>query len=265
MPQKALKIREMRELSNQEQLFVSAYMLHFKAFKAALVAKYDRVTAQKKAHLWIKPNGPKPHVAAAIKASMDALKAKHRVTATRIIAELEAIGFSNMADYMDFDHETGPLFRLDGLRRSQSGAIKKISVEEYKEGRGDAARDVKRVTLELHDKRAALIDLGKNIGMFGAKSRAPEQLPAPGKANPLGGDAGAPSPSWDTAGQLEAAARIERFQIELIPVGAHFRDDAETELVDSETILEDLQRQEQAAFQARMDELAPVIEHEPAE
>ena len=41
-----------------------------------------------------------------------------------------------------------------------------ITVEEYKEGGGEDARDVKRVRFKLADKRAALVDIGRHFGMF---------------------------------------------------------------------------------------------------
>src|SRR5258708_28848228 len=39
-------------------------------------------------------------------------------------------------------------------------------VEDFKDGRGDDARDVRRVKLKLHDKKGALVDIGRELGMF---------------------------------------------------------------------------------------------------
>src|SRR6202040_623994 len=41
-----------------------------------------------------------------------------------------------------------------------------ITVEDYKDGRGEDARDVRRVKLKLHGKKSALVDMGREIGMF---------------------------------------------------------------------------------------------------
>jgi len=41
-----------------------------------------------------------------------------------------------------------------------------VTVKDYVEGRGEDAREVKRVRFKLADKRAALVDLGRHLGMF---------------------------------------------------------------------------------------------------
>ena len=40
--------------------------------------------------------------------------------------------------------------------------------------RGEDARAVKRVKFKLHDKCAALVDLGRHLGMFDAKHKQPD-------------------------------------------------------------------------------------------
>ena len=74
-------------------------------------------------------------------------------------------GFSNMLDYVKVD---GPdaFVDLSTLTRDQAAAIQEVTVEDYKDGRGENARDVRRVKVKLSDKRAALVDIGKHLGMF---------------------------------------------------------------------------------------------------
>jgi hypothetical protein len=45
-------------------------------------------------------------------------------------------------------------------------AVQEITVEEYVNGRGEDARVVRRTKFKLHDKRAALVDLGRHVGLF---------------------------------------------------------------------------------------------------
>ena len=45
-------------------------------------------------------------------------------------------------------------------------AVQEIVVEDFKDGRGENARDVRRVKLKLHDKKGALVDIGRELGMF---------------------------------------------------------------------------------------------------
>ena len=55
---------------------------------------------------------------------------------------------------------------LSTLTRDQAAAIQEVTVEDYKDGRGENARDVRRVKVKLSDKRAALVDMGRHLGMF---------------------------------------------------------------------------------------------------
>lgn len=107
-----------------------------------------------------------PKVALMVKAMRDEVAARHSVTVDKIVKELAALGFANMLDYIRTTPEGDAYVDLSALTREQAAAISEIVVEEYKEGRGDDARDIKRTRFKLTDKRAALVDLGKHLGMF---------------------------------------------------------------------------------------------------
>lgn len=94
---------------------------------------------------------------------------RHEVTVDRIIRELALIGFSNMLDYVQPQEDGTAYVDLSKLTRDQAAAISEVSVESYMEGSGDEARPVKRVKFKLSDKRSALVDLGKHLGMFPAQ------------------------------------------------------------------------------------------------
>ena len=82
-----------------------------------------------------------------------------------IIQELALIGFANMQDYIAI--QNGDAFvDLSKLTRRQAAAICEVTSEVYMEGKGDEAKAVKRTKFKLSDKRAALVDLGKHLGMF---------------------------------------------------------------------------------------------------
>ena len=50
-----------------------------------------------------------------------------------------------------------------------AAAINEITVDDYVEGRGDEARDVKKIKFKLHDKRASIMDLAKLLGLVVTK------------------------------------------------------------------------------------------------
>jgi phage terminase small subunit len=88
------------------------------------------------------------------------------ITVARVLEELGKIGFSNMADYMRSSDQGDPYLDFSALTRDQAAALSEVTVEDFKEGRGENARDVRRVKFKLADKRAALVDIGKHLGMF---------------------------------------------------------------------------------------------------
>jgi phage terminase small subunit len=88
------------------------------------------------------------------------------ITVARVLTELGKIGFSNMADYMRAGPDGDPYLDFSALTRDQAAALSEVTVEDFKDGRGEDARDVRRVKFKLADKRAALVDIGKHFGMF---------------------------------------------------------------------------------------------------
>jgi hypothetical protein len=76
-----------------------------------------------------------------------------------------------MANYLHITERGDPYIDLANCTFDQMSAIKSITVEDYKEGRGDDARDVRKVKLELHDKQVAQEKLMRFKQMY-----APETL-----------------------------------------------------------------------------------------
>lgn len=93
---------------------------------------------------------------------------RHDVTIDKIVRELALLGFANMQDYIVTQSDGSAYADMSALTRDQAAAIGEITSETYTEGKGEAAREVKRTKFKLLDKRAALVDLGKHLGMFPA-------------------------------------------------------------------------------------------------
>jgi phage terminase small subunit len=71
-----------------------------------------------------------------------------------------------MADYMRAGPSGDPFLDFSSLTRDQAAALVEVTVDDYVDGRGENARDVRRVKFKLADKRAALVDLGRHLGIF---------------------------------------------------------------------------------------------------
>jgi phage terminase small subunit len=91
---------------------------------------------------------------------------RYAVTTDRVVAELARIAFANTMDYWTVDSNGQPHLDLSKITRDQGAAISEIVVDEYKDGRKEDSPLVKRVRIKLADKRQALVDLGRHLGLF---------------------------------------------------------------------------------------------------
>ena len=162
MPQSVRPRTMSDELTAKQQRFVDEFLVDLNASQAAIRAGYSRKTAAQIGH----ENLKKPEVAAAIASRQQALQAKLEVTQERVIAELAKIGFANMADYMRAGPGGDPYLDFSALTRDQAAALQEVTTDTYVEGGGEEAREVKRVKFKLADKRAALVELGRHLGLF---------------------------------------------------------------------------------------------------
>lgn len=148
-------------LNDKQAKFVAEYLIDLNATQAAIRAGYSPKTAEQQGSRLLS----NAKVAAAVQAGQSRIAAKLEITAEMVAAELAKIGFANMADYIRIVGGE-PVVDLTSMSRQQAAAIQEVTVEDYMDGRGEDARDVRRVKFKLADKRAALVDLGKHLGMF---------------------------------------------------------------------------------------------------
>ena len=142
----------MRELTAKEVIFVAAYLVDLNGQKAAKAAKYGtpRITAYRVL--------ARPVVQAAIEAGQAAKMAKFEIDGDRVVRELVKLGLANMADYtikiMNADR-TYLSFDATNLTRDQMAAISEVGFDQHG-----------RPKIKMHDKQAALVALGKHLGLF---------------------------------------------------------------------------------------------------
>ncbi len=152
----------MKALTPKQERFVAEYLIDLNATAAARRAGYSAKTAEQQ--------GPRllgnVAVAQAIGRRQAKIAEKLEVTQERVVAELAKLGFANMADYMRASPDGDPFLDFSALTRDQAAALTEVTVDDFVDGRGEDARAVRRVKFKLADKRAALVDLGKHLGMF---------------------------------------------------------------------------------------------------
>jgi phage terminase small subunit len=97
-------------------------------------------------------------VAARVSELKQLAAARSEVKAADVLAELAKIAFSNMGDYVALG-VADPKVCLAKLSPAQAAAISSLTFEQTVVG-----SRIKRFA--LHDKRAALVDLGNHLGLF---------------------------------------------------------------------------------------------------
>jgi len=137
----------MANLSPKQKLFVSEYLVDLNATQAAARAGYSKKTA----HRIGAENMQKPAIVAAIQEAMANREKRTLVTADSVVTELAKIGFANMQDYL---REGFSVQDVQKLTRDQAAAIQEITID------GD------KIRFKLADKRAALVDIGRHLGIF---------------------------------------------------------------------------------------------------
>lgn len=153
-------------LTAKQAAFVGFYLANgMNATKAATSAGYSKKTAYKIGS----ENLTKPQIADAIGKRQAELAKRVEITQQRIADELALMGFANMLDFIRIGSDGDPFIDLTELTREQAAALTEANVEDYLEGRGDDARNVRRVRIKLADKRAALGDLAKLLGLIAPK------------------------------------------------------------------------------------------------
>lgn len=149
-------------INAKQQRFVQEYLIDLNATQAAIRAGYAEANAD--------VTGPRllgnVGIAAAIADGQAALAGKAGVTAEKIVKELAKLGFSNMQDYVGVTSDGSPFVDLSAVDRDKWAAVGEITVDHINKREGDETKAVERVKFKLSDKRAALVDLGKHLGMF---------------------------------------------------------------------------------------------------
>jgi len=152
------KLTTDKPLTLREQRFVDAVLVdpdQMKAAKAAgYTAKNDRSLSVLACNLRNKSN-----VASEIARRMAIATRKADITVVDVLLGLKELAFSNMGDYLEQDRQGLPRFKnLKRLSREQLAALSEVSVIE------DGLK--RTIRFKLHNKRDALVDLGRYLKMF---------------------------------------------------------------------------------------------------
>jgi phage terminase small subunit len=92
---------------------------------------------------------------------------KLELTKERVLEELMRIGYANIADYVNVSGDN-PSWDLKNVPREVLAAVAELTTETvFERTRANGApSEVRKVKLKFWDKKGALVDLGKHLGLF---------------------------------------------------------------------------------------------------
>lgn len=137
-------------MTKKQKRFVEEYLIDLNATQAAIRAGYSPHTAKDIGC----ENLAKPNIAAAISQAMAERSKRTGINQDRVLQELARIGFAKITDVVD--PETAKI-RPDASD-DDLACIQSIKIKPNEFG---TEREVK-----LYDKKSALVDLGKHLGLF---------------------------------------------------------------------------------------------------
>ncbi|MFA7327353.1 MAG: terminase small subunit [Candidatus Kapaibacterium sp.] len=169
-----------RGLTPRQARFVGEYLIDLNATQAAIRAGYSAKTAEQQGPRLLGNVG----VSAAIEAAVKDREKRTEITQDKVLRELAKIGFADIRKVVRWGatelrvsgadeagatevHHGLALVGADEIDDETAAAISEIS-----EGRDG-------LKVKLHDKRAALVDIGRHLGMFKDKIEHSGEIKTP--------------------------------------------------------------------------------------
>lgn len=137
-------------MTEKQKRFIEEYLIDLNATQAAIRAGYSSRNADKIGHELL----GKTRVSDAISKEMAERSKRTGISQDRVLLELARIGFAKITDVVDPDTAK---IKIDAAE-DDLACIQSIKIKPNEFG---TEREVR-----LYDKKSALVDLGKHLGMF---------------------------------------------------------------------------------------------------
>lgn len=152
-------------LNAKQRRFVDEYLVDLNATQAAIRAGYSAKTAGQIGERLLK----KVEVQQALTERMKAREKRTEITQDKVLAELAKIGFSDIRKAVKWgdgiavkDSESGAVEIVNGVALIGSEQIDEATAASISE----VSQTAQGLKIKMHDKRAALVDIGRHLGMF---------------------------------------------------------------------------------------------------
>ena len=143
-------------LTTRQLTFCDEYLIDLNATQAAIRAGYSGPHVRKTASDLL----AKPDISDEIAKRMQDRERRTEITQDKVLSELAKIAFFDIRKIVD---ASGRLLQIKELNDQTAGAI--VSIDISKNGNEEFGGN-EILKLRFADKRAALVDIGKHLGMF---------------------------------------------------------------------------------------------------
>lgn len=168
-------ILQNQRITAKQRRFVEEYLVDLNATQAAIRAGYSQKTARQIGE----ENLSKPYIAALVKVRMGAREKRTEISQDRVLNELAKIGFADIRKAIRWgDGIAVRVAAEEGTPEGEDGVIvvndvALIGSENLDDDTAAAIAEISQsargLKVKLHDKRAALVDIGRHLGMFPSK------------------------------------------------------------------------------------------------
>lgn len=148
-------------MTPKQEQFVREYLIDLNATQAAIRAGYSTKTASAIGE----ENLRKPEIASAIAVAQTARAERTEITADRVLKELAKIGFADLRKAVVW---RGPI--TEAAEVVVGNQVQLVASDQLDDDTAAAISEVSQtaqgIKIKLHDKQAALVNIGKHLGMF---------------------------------------------------------------------------------------------------
>lgn len=156
------------KLTAKQRRFCNEYLIDLNATQAAIRAGYSKKTAEQGGAQLLR----NIKVLTEINGRMKDRQARTEITQDRVLKELAKIGFSDIRKAVAWGPEVPVSDPITGETLAANG-VALLASKELDDATAGAVAEISQtaqgIKIKLHDKRAALVDLGRHLGMFPTK------------------------------------------------------------------------------------------------
>lgn len=155
----------MPALNHKQAAFVREYLICGNATQAAVKAGYSASTAKQQGSRLLTNVDVQAAIAKGREKVVAKAEAQFDLTLNKVLAEYQRIAMTGMSRFMHVDADGTPRIDLSACTPADLDLLAEVTVEEFTSGRGEDAREVRRVKIKPLDRLNALEKLGKHLGM----------------------------------------------------------------------------------------------------